>query len=143
MPLAQFTLGSGVRRAGSDLGVFASFTALPVATDGDIAYIPQLVGTELVRMRYVAADSAWEVEPGQCLINAHRIFEVVSAPSTAAIWYAFPWSAGIIRPNQIWRLDSYATGTFGGGVGSGYRERFGGSGAPGSGSGLGASCVRP
>lgn len=107
---------------------YASYNSLPViANDGDVATIPQLVGNERVKMHYVAADSAWEVEPGQCLINAHMIFEVAPVPSTAAILYAFPWSAGIIRPNQIWRLDSFATGTFGGGVGSGYRERFGGS----------------
>lgn len=109
-----------------DRGSFASFTALPEsANDGDIAYIQQLVGSETIRMRYVTAISAWTIEPGQCVINAHDIFEVVSAPSAMAIIYSFPWSAGIIRPSQIWRCDIYVTGSVSGVGGPGFRTQFG------------------
>ena len=63
-----------------DRGSFASFTALPEsANDGDIACIPQLVGSEMIRMRYVAASARWAVEVGQVIASALDPFAVVGA----------------------------------------------------------------
>ena len=113
----------------ADLGFFLNFASLPsVANDKDIAYIPQLIGSESIQMRYVAADGRWVVERGQSVINAYNQFEVVSAPSTAGIIYAFPWVAGLFQPNQTWRVDLMASGVIGA-VGGGFRTTFGGSGA--------------
>ena len=98
----------------NNLGPFLSFASLPsIANDGDIAYIPQLVGSEYTRMRFVASSGIWVVEPGQAIINAYNIFEVVSAPSTATIIYSFPLENGLFQPGQTWRIDAMASGVIG------------------------------
>lgn len=118
-----------VAQSGAALPIYATYANLPsLANNGDIAYIPQLVGNELVQMRYVATSARWAVEVGQSVINAYNQFEVVSAPSTAGIMYAFPWVAGLFQPNQTWRVDLMASGVIGA-VGGGLRTTFGGTGA--------------
>lgn len=113
----------------ADHGPFLNFANLPsVANDKDIAYIPQLIGSESIRMRYVAADGRWVVEPGQSVINAYNQFEVVSAPSTAGILYVFPWVTGLFQEGQTWRIDAMFSGVIGA-TGAGVRTTFGSNGA--------------
>ena len=127
VPSIYYPVVGWVAQSASIPPTYESYASLPsIARNGDIAYIPQLVGTELVRMRYVAAISAWTVEPGQCLINAVDIFTVASAPSTADIVYSFPYAVGLIRARQMWRIDAWATGTIAGATAGGFRTRFGG-----------------
>lgn len=130
---AQYTYGGAgvgwVAQSSAAQPIYTTYDNLPsLANNGDIAYIPQLVGNELVRMRYIAADGRWVVERGQSVINAYNQFEVVSAPSTAGIIYVFPWVAGLFQPNQTWRVDLMASGVIGA-VGGGFRTTFGGTGA--------------
>lgn len=90
----------------ADLGLFIDFAKLPsAANNGDLAYIPQLVGNELVRMRYVATSARWAVEVGQVIASAVDPFSVVGAGAAASYDQSFcTIPAGMWGENEEWEF---------------------------------------